>query len=123
MTTDTCPECGQQLRLRVFLVTPNLGAYVLGLIALAMSLGVTGLGTAYIATNLVFVAGTSLRGRMVTFFVFLIIASIVSLVLLVLWVKASHWLRRQRTSFRWALAACCLVAPVVDFVMLMVYGP
>ena len=39
LTTDTCPECGEKLKIQVALKTPKLAAFVVGLIALSISAG------------------------------------------------------------------------------------
>ncbi|QQE13342.1 hypothetical protein JD969_07755 [Planctomycetota bacterium] len=39
ITSDTCPECGEALKLQVAMKTPKLAAFVVGLIALSISAG------------------------------------------------------------------------------------
>lgn len=57
LTTTTCPECNQELVLRVGLAEPRLGAFLAALIGLATGTGFSGLLIVY------FVFAIILRGR------------------------------------------------------------
>ncbi|MCL4210053.1 MAG: hypothetical protein HRU76_06755 [Phycisphaeraceae bacterium] len=110
LTGRHCPECGQSLVLRVGLETPNLGAYVTGLIALSATAGFGGLFTLFFVMIALFRGGS--RGDMNVLVVFASI-TVVFGGLIVAWVRCGRRLRRSRPAARRLLAAICCLTPLM----------
>lgn len=121
LTGRHCPECGQSLVLRVGLETPNLGAYVTGLIALSATAGFGGLFTLFFVMMALF-RGSS-RGDMHVLVVFASITLVFG-GLVVAWVRCGRRLRRSRPAVRRLLAAiCCLTPLMAVLAVYLMLGP
>jgi hypothetical protein len=115
LTWPVCPECKQDLELRVGLVEPKIGAFVTGLIALAGGIGFHGVLMAYslwlramrapvgMPRDSLFVIGGSI--------LFFAIAMTV-------WIWRRRSLRRLSTPARWALVIGMWVLFVASAVLL-----
>ncbi len=120
LTGSSCPECGQRLQLSVTLVYHNLPAYVVGLVSIGMSLGYSAIASGFILF-------ASLNGRLRNpsgaFVVCIVLTLLISIALLVVWIRISHWLRRQSPFRRWTLATACVALPIMDMALLIAIGP
>ena len=59
---DRCPECGEQLLLRINLVEPKLGAMIAGLVGLSAGAGFSGLLLIYLAIQAMEFRASDYRG-------------------------------------------------------------
>ena len=111
LTSSECPECGQELCLRIALATPNWAAFIAGVIGLSMSLGFSALLLLF-AVVIMMIEGsaTAMPGTIPS----LIIGLIVSCVLLGIWLMRSRSLRRHAAAIRWFLAGCCCTVPILN---------
>jgi len=111
LTGDQCPECGQQLALRVELAEPKLAAFITGLVGLAASAGFSGLLLGWLAITLIvrghWPGDGQLNGILVG-------GLVMSLALLGRWVQRRRWLRCQSTGKRWALVVFCCALPLLN---------
>ena len=122
LTKSSCPECGQVLELRVALATPNFAPYITGIVAIGMSLGYSFMATGFISAAIL-PGNLSLNATWRRFYISVIATLVISTACLVVWIRLSRWLRRQRPARRWMLAVCCIALPVVDAVLLLLIGP
>jgi len=113
---QTCPECGDLLRLRIGLDQPRRAAFITGLVALASSVGFSGLLLAYF----MYVFGVSpmrIRGQAWTIFSVTAGEFVVSAILLTGWMLAGRRIRRCAPIVRWMLALACLAIPAISLVI------
>ena len=119
LTTDTCPECGEKLKLQVTIKTPKLAAFVVGLIALSISAGFPLLFAALIC--IIFLMNRGGSG-----FVGIITSSLLFFAILCLplycWYRNRAKLIRSTNSRRWAWAIItwltCPLSLVVTYAIL-----
>jgi len=111
---DRCPECGDQLLLRVNTVEPRLAAVTTGLIGLSI-------GTGFPAIVFVFGLYAVVRGGQVDKAPLTCCAmgAMVGGLLMWLWLSNSRRLRRQGKGRQWGLAAACWCLPIVIVVCLI----
>jgi len=122
LTGRYCPECGQGLVLRVGLETPNLGAFIAGLVALAAAAGFGGLFLLLIAVMSMLARGSG--GPEGDVYATFLGVTVISAILLALWVRKSGAIRRSRQAVRIALVvACCAYDLVVLFAVVLIIGP
>lgn len=115
LTGDRCPECGDQLVIRVNMVEPRLGALISGLVGLSAGAGLNGLLLIY--------AAFVMRGRVGMVMPFLTCNAIgffVEGLALLAWLK--DWRRIRRLSpaaQRWWAIGCWLLtaANLTYFIM------
>lgn len=110
LTSDTCPECGEKLQLRVNLVEPKQAAAICGLVGLSAGAGMNGLLLIYGV-----VAGLlrSPHGLGKFFLINAVGLAIVATVLVV-WLRNWRWLRRRSPRQRWTLAGACWLLALID---------
>lgn len=110
---EHCPECGQELALRVNLVDPVRGAYLAGLISLACGFGFNALLLVLFVSLTVMLSG----GPPGYYFVYQFIASIVTGGLLLTWVRSSVRIRRLPRRSRIMLALAAVLVPIASVVL------
>jgi hypothetical protein len=114
LTGDRCPECGQEITLRLQLAEPKLAAMLTGLIGLSTGAGFNGLLLIYWAIIRFYVQ----PGGMDNSFLWVIIVGfLVHAVALAAWLRYWKPIRRTPPRVRWALAGACCAAPLVDIVI------
>lgn len=101
LTTDRCPECDAALRLQVGLVEPRLAAFITGLVFVASGLGFCLLLSIYVAYWTVMRRGPGLPRE----FIVVVVGSVVSLVLLPVWLRLRRRIGRMSAPSRWMLVA------------------
>ena len=113
LTGDRCPECGQELTLRVQLAEPRLAAFLTGLIGLSAGAGFSGLILIYwlIAVWIVRVGATAPGFVRVT-----LIGLAVQTAALLAWLRLRSRLRTLAPLPRWSLAAGCWVLSLANLV-------
>lgn len=107
LTSDRCPECGQQLVLGVHLAEPKLAAFIGGLVGLAMSAGFSWLLCLFAITVERPVAGV--WGA-------ILVPGVVSTILLVVWIKMRSWLRLGSSSLRITAVSICWCVPLANII-------
>ena len=110
LTGDACPECGQLVTLGVHLVEPRLGVFIAGLIGLAMSAGFSTLFLVLVGL-VSLTAGHAPPQRIVLFFT---IGAVLSLGLLVVWIRRRRWLRSLSREGQRLAAVGCWIVPLVN---------
>lgn len=100
LTGVRCPECGEELQLRVSPVEPRQAAPIAGLIGLCMGLGMNSMLLIYVAIEVVRRGG--MANFMSRFIIYNAVAASVHLLVLCIWLMA--WRRLRRARLRWALA-------------------
>ena len=114
LTGDRCPECGQEITLRIQLAEPKLAAMLTGLIGLSTGAGFNGLLLIYWAIIRFYVR----PGGMDSSFLWVIVVGfVVHGVALAAWLRYWKPIRRTRPAVRRSMAAACCVAPLVDIVI------
>ncbi len=111
---EHCPECGQELTLRVNLVDAVRGAYLAGLIGLACAFGFNALLLVAILVMTIYFGGGPPGG----FFLYLVVAAILSGLFLLGWVRRSVQIRREPITQRTVLAIICWLAPLASVAIL-----
>jgi hypothetical protein len=108
LKTDRCPECNQQLVLRVGLAEPRMAAFITGVVGLAMGLGFSVILAVFIAIDRL--TNNYSTGIEWQEFWPMVIGSMVLGVALWCWL---HWrgaIRRASAGIRCTLAALCFLA-------------
>lgn len=107
---STCPECGLSLSLRVNLTEQRMAAWVTGLIALACSLGWSGLFLLLVVA--VFLADM----EPIPWWIFAYFGTgfVLSAVLVLSWLKRRSEFRRRSILTRWVIALSCFAVPVTN---------
>ena len=119
LTSDRCPECGEQLQLGLQLAEPRQAAPIAGLVGLAAGLGLGGLLLIYaVIITTVMRQGTGDLDRFVTINM---TGFIVHGVALVLWIR--NWKRIRRLSFapKWLLVSAAWALPLAFVFLFAVY--
>ena len=99
-----CPECGEKLRLHITMETPNLGAWLLGMIGLSAGLGFSGMVLLW-GSWMAFIrnrGGVDLGDLIVLAF-----QCIVTGALMWSWNNARLSIRRQDVGTRWMIGTLC----------------
>ena len=111
LTSDRCPECGDQLELQLRLVEPRQGPLIAGLVGLSAGAGLGGLLLIY---GLIVTFVMSQRaGGLRRFFVINAIGFAVHLIALLLWIRYWHPIRRGPTWRRRLLVLVCWALPLI----------
>jgi len=116
-----CPECGHELVLQVALTDPVRGAYLAGLIGLACAFGFNTLLLilfAIVALYQSVMRGGVVGGPPLSFWSCITGASIVSGILLRIWVRKATAIRRRPKQQRITLAALGCAVPVLSMAVL-----
>lgn len=115
LTTERCPECGQQLELALRLVEPRQGALIAGLVGLAAGAGLGGLLLVYLAIGLL-VRGVR-GGPPASFFWINATGLAAHGVVLWLWVRNWNRIRRAAPRTRRLLVILCWAMPLTFIVV------
>lgn len=118
LTGGKCPECGQALCLRVGLETPNLAAFVTGLVGLAAGFGFSGT----VLLLLIYIELIEQFGPPFSIWVVLAVESSVSLGLILLWIRFGNAIRRMARGRRWPLAIACGALPIVNMIVYVIFA-
>jgi hypothetical protein len=119
LQTDRCPECGDQLLLRIGLVEPRQGALIAGLVGLAAGLGLGGLLLIY-GVIIAFVMRQG-PGGLQRFFVVNSVGFAVHAGALGLWIYYWNRIRRLSTPVRRILVLLCAAMPIAFIVVFTAY--
>lgn len=110
LTGTRCPECNQELVLRVGLAEPRLAWFVAGLVGIGMGLGFSLLLLLYAIQRSVFGRG----GRMQTEFLAPVaLGTLVGAIVLMVWIRSRRRLSGASSASRWG---CAIVAVVIGLV-------
>lgn len=110
-----CPECGQTLMLRVGLESPNMAAFIVGLVALASALGFNALMFIFfLLLPLVMGRGRSSSPEMPLWLTVTGIGVLISVPGLLIWVRQGGRIRRMEARSRWAWAFLLWFVPVAS---------
>jgi hypothetical protein len=115
LTGDRCPECGQDLVIRVQLAEPKMAAFLAGLIGLSAGAGFSGLILLYwfILTFFVFRGGGGNGARILTL-------TLGGLALesgaMLGWLRFRGRLRTLKPQTRWTLVVACWILSLVNLV-------
>jgi hypothetical protein len=117
LQTDHCPECRQELTLRVNLAEPKLGPWITGLVGLSCGIGFNGL----ILSAWLFMSQFSPRGRALPRGVLLggLLPFIALAVLLAAWIHWGPALRRLRVGRLWMLSLACWLLTIVAWALMI----
>jgi hypothetical protein len=112
LTGDRCPECGDQLVLRVNLAEPKLGAMIAGLVGLSAGAGFSGLLLIY----------TAIR-RICDWHIFWALAPgfFVEGVLIMVWIVKWRRIRRSSKRVQMMTAIACWAITLVNVVTFSFY--
>ncbi|WP_432798796.1 hypothetical protein [Poriferisphaera sp. WC338] len=123
LTSDTCPECGEKLRLQVALKMPKMGAFIAGLIGLSASAGfpILFLGIFFLA-----IVGNGYQpGHPYKLTMLYTLFFLINAVFVFLWCRFKLSLIRSKTRFRWPLALTawllCPMTVVISFIVMQLY--
>lgn len=107
-----CPECGEGLVLRVGLEATKMGAFITGLVALAVATGFSG-----VFGLLILVIGSDGDyGFLLSLFVEFSLA----IGLLIVWITMARRIRRLSDPVRWIVALGCWLFTLVEVVVFIV---
>ena len=103
---DRCPECGEQIVLRLNLAEPKLGAMIAGLVGLSAGAGLSGLLLIYIAIQAVI---HRIFGGFWKFFSINAIGLLVEGIAVIFWIaywrKIRHATAHQKAGYCWSSPA------------------
>ena len=116
LQSDSCPECGEPLLLRVGLVYPKLAAMVTGLIGLSAGVGLNGLLLIYVGFMILRKGYTTVGDFFVAFVLYNAAGVVVEGGLIALWLITWRRTQRRPAPMRWALAAACWVITLANIV-------
>lgn len=119
LKTDRCPECNQQLVLRVGLAEPRMAAFITGVVGLAMGFGFNAIaGIAIVILELTKELSTNFPWREILAFT---IGSLILGAALWCWLRWRGAICRAGSLRRWTLAtACFLTSGVIVFLIFAV---
>jgi hypothetical protein len=109
-----CPECGEPLRLRVGLDAPNLAPFIVGLCALAAVPLFSGIELLALGVAVVMSPNPVMSLEIP---VVLVAEFVTGLVLIIPWVAAGFWIRRQAQLISWSLAMAAWLALILSIVL------
>jgi hypothetical protein len=123
LTGTRCPECGEELVLRLQLDEPRQAAALAGLIALAAGAGMNFLLLGYWVIAVTFMGrGGSGSDRWWNRFVGINAGGLLVVgCCLAVWLGAWRKIRRLRTASRWTLAVGCALLSLADLVIFTKY--
>jgi hypothetical protein len=114
---DRCPECGDQLVLRVNIAEPKLGAMIAGLVGLSAGAGFSGLLLIYIVIQLMMRQGFSGGGDFPKFVCLAGWGFFVEGPLAIFWVQKWRRIRHFSRITRIELVAGCWLITLVNIVL------
>jgi uncharacterized membrane protein YidH (DUF202 family) len=118
LTSDRCPECGEQLQLGLRLVEPRQAAPIAGLVGLAAGFGLGGLLLIYAGIVSILMKQGGGLDRFVTVNS---VGFIVHGAALWLWVRNWKRIRRLNPRPRWLLVAAAWAMPLAFVVIFAMY--
>jgi hypothetical protein len=102
LTTDSCPECGLRLQLKVSMSDANMGAFIAGVIGLSMGAGFFLVLSGYLIWMIFaasFLVRTSLQDSLPVF-----VMLMVQVMALIWWLRHRRTVRRWPWRMRWGIA-------------------
>ena len=105
--------------MRVGLESPKLAAFITGLVGISGGLGFSGLLLLFVTYMLLVDGG--LRADRSDLWL-LLIESGATLAILLVWIRASGWIRRLPSHLSWALAVGCFAVPVSNLLIFVLRG-
>ena len=117
LQSNQCPECGEELTLRVGLVYPKLAALITGLVGLSAGAGLNGLLLIYLGIQLALGEMGSNDRFVLRFLAHNGLGFLVEGGLLLAWLVCWHRLHRQTASLRWLLATGTWVLTGINIVV------
>lgn len=120
LTGDRCPECGDQLALRLGLAEPRLAVLIAGLIGLSAGAGLNGLIAFAWAVSAVLHGFHGIGEPL--FFALVALMLAVEAAAIVLWVRQWPRVRRASPVVRRMLAIACWMLTMVNFSLLLWLG-
>jgi hypothetical protein len=114
LKSDRCPECGDVLELSLRLVEPRQAALITGLVGLSAGAGLGGLLVIY---ALILTTLMGRRGLMDEFLAVNLIGFVAHAVVILLWVRYWHRVRRASAGKRWLLAGTCWTMPLAFIIV------
>lgn len=114
LSVPRCPECGEELALRLAMIDPKQGAMIVGLIGLSAGAGLNGLLLLYGGIQLLRMPS---MGRMGTFFTVTAVGFVVLAIALALWLYYWRRIRRTSSTARITLASVCWLLTLIDLVI------
>jgi hypothetical protein len=115
LPADRCPECGQELALRLQLAEPKQTALLTGLIALSAGAGLNGLLIIYFVLIHLFTRYGS--PGVDEFLVTILVGFAIFGGAIALWLTFWRRIRRATATTRWLLAAASCVLALIDIVV------
>jgi hypothetical protein len=113
LPADRCPECGQELALRLQLAEPKQAALLTGLIALSAGAGLNGLLIIYfVLMQLRYPTNGTL-----SFLVTILIGFTIFGAATALWLTFWRRIRRSTATTRWLLASACCALALIDIIV------
>jgi hypothetical protein len=120
LQTDRCPECGEELSLRVGLLEPKQGASIAGLIGLAAGAGMNGLLLGYLLIRIAIFRDP--YGRFMYRFGGLNLAGLlVEGLAILIWLRAWRWIRKLSGSAKLLLVVGCWILTLADIVVFSLF--
>lgn len=117
-----CPECGQELMIRVGLVEPRLAAWLFGLVGISAGLGFCALMTTYFLLTML-QYGWDIFGDINGAFITLVLGIPFGITALVVWLKSRRRLCRASSGTRWTLATVATVLMLAFPITFLVWIP
>jgi hypothetical protein len=112
-----CPECGDELVLRVGLAHPQQGAFIAGLVGLAAGAGFSGLLCVYVVVAIVIQSRTDLPPH---FWTVTLLPTSVEASGLAAWMRCRRRISRAPAAWRWALVVGCWALSLANVVLFAV---
>lgn len=119
LTATRCPECGEELALRLAMVEPKQAAIVTGLVGLSAAAGLNGLLLIYAAIVILLIRPGS--GGLERFLIINSIGFTVSGITLIVWIRSWKRLRLMNPLARRLLAIACWGFAVADVVLFAIF--
>lgn len=115
LTGNRCPECGEELVLRLQLSEPKQAAALAGLIALSAGAGMNGLLLGYWVILRIF---TGIAARVPLRYIVVNVVGVAAMGLLIaLWLRYWRYIRRLDVFRRWVMVAACAAISLADLVI------
>jgi hypothetical protein len=112
---STCPECGQEIELRVGLVHPKMAGFIAGLIGLSAGAGFNGLLLIYV--YIAFVVHRGMGGPPHEFYTVCGSGFLVFAAGAFVWIARGRRIRKLALGVRCALVGFCWLALLADIVL------
>ena len=120
LTGSVCPECGEEVTLRLQSVDPRQAASIVGLILLSAGAGLNGLLLIY-AVAVIMIYQKGMHDGFGPFLRVNGIGFVICATFLVIWLKFWRKIRRLSSRQRWLLVVACALAIATDLVCFIKY--